>query len=581
MLNIGLASQQSKWVGEINKLKGANVDTFAVSDFVLTSGFRHPHHNYEHTPSTAPLSPHMYGYALDVRGKTDAQDKPLDIDGDKKNTDAARNDMAEAAKPNTGARYTNIYSSKHVHADWAPSNWASRTNTSSAAKSYKLPPAGTDTRAVVKKPDEKKAAKLLPCGHEKGSPGTHVKTYHRACGHTDWYCLGAAGHNYNRCPKDSAGQICTTTKYPGYYMPCDTSHDHQYPTAADKIKRGACGHVYDHGSSSAYSHRPVDCPKQNGVSCQYDFYYACRVEHAHAYTSDPVNPKPSDPKPSDPKPSDPKPQVVKCANNNRLSGKCSYNRVVSGSDAYEHRTTCAAGHTYWSCNVTAVKAHSGHKAPTTPTTPTMPTTPTTPNAPTKPTPVSVSYHACGVHPTTTRGDHSLQASCSRDSSCIATSFYYCQHGSHTYPSVPKPTPKPPPAVKCPANSWTNCGGTSSHATKCKAGHTYYTCNPSAVSSHSGHKKPTPKPPAVKCPANSWTNCGGTSSHATKCKAGHSYYSCNPSAVNAHKWHRKAGVKCPAHAWTNCNGSRSHQTTCGHGHKYYTCNPAARRAHGWH
>ena len=88
-------------------------------------------------------------------------------------------------------------------------------------------------------------------------------------------------------------------------------------------------------------------------------------------------------------------------------------------------------------------------------------------------------------------------------------------------------------------------------------------------------------PPVRCPANRWTNCNGTSSHATTCKAGHTYYTCNPQAVNAHKWHRKAGVKCPAHAWTNCNGATSHAKTCGRGHKYYTCNPAARRAHGWH
>ena len=201
------------------------------------------------------------------------------------------------------------------------------------------------------KDDEDSSATLLSCGHEKGSPGSHVKVYWRACGHTDWHCLGPTGHNYNRCPKDTDGQTCTgNAKYPGFYLPCDTSHAHQYPTSADKIKRGACGHVYDHGSSAAYSHRQIDCRKQNGVSCQYSFYYACRVEHAHAYTSDP------DP----PVTPDPKPQVVKCANNYRGAGKCSYGRVVSGSDAYEHQTTCGAGHKYWSCNATAVSAHSGH-----------------------------------------------------------------------------------------------------------------------------------------------------------------------------------------------------------------------------
>ena len=42
---------------------------------------------------------------------------------------------------------------------------------------------------------------LLPCGHKKGSPGSHKKSYWRACGHTDWHCLGPLRHNYNRCPK--------------------------------------------------------------------------------------------------------------------------------------------------------------------------------------------------------------------------------------------------------------------------------------------------------------------------------------------------------------------------------------------
>ena len=43
--------------------------------------------------------------------------------------------------------------------------------------------------------------------------------------------------------------------------------------------------------------------------------------------------------------------------------------------------------------------------------------------------------ACGVHSSGTSGDHSLQASCSTDSSCISTNFYLCSH-SHSYPSTP-------------------------------------------------------------------------------------------------------------------------------------------------
>ena len=189
---------------------------------------------------------------------------------------------------------------------------------------------------------------------------------------------------------------------------------------------------------------------------------------------------------------------------------------------------------------------------------------TAPSAPSSP----VSYHPCGVHETTVSGDHSLQASCSRDSRCNAQNFYYCQHSSHTYPAPP-----PPPRVVCPANSWTSCGGTVSHATTCGQGHTYYTCNPDAVSYHSGHVA------GVVCPANQWTNCGGTSSHATTCGQGHTYYTCNPDAVSAHSGHKK--VVCPANGWTNCKGTVSHATTCGRGHTYYTCNPDAVSAHSWH
>ena len=80
MLNIGLGTKLSNWVAEINKLKAASVDAFAVGDFLVTSGYRNPHHNFDHSGSTALLSSHMYGYALDVRGKSDVQRRILKLD---------------------------------------------------------------------------------------------------------------------------------------------------------------------------------------------------------------------------------------------------------------------------------------------------------------------------------------------------------------------------------------------------------------------------------------------------------------------------------------------------------------------
>ena len=134
-----------------------------------------------------------------------------------------------------------------------------------------------------------------------------------------------------------------------------------------------------------------------------------------------------------------------------------------------------------------------------------------------------SYHACGVHETSVSGDHSLQSSCSSSNangSCTVTSFYACDNHTHSYPS-------PPPTTLCPANAWTNCGSTTSHAKECGVGHVYYTCNPEAVSAHESH---------TGCPANGWTNCGGWSSHGKECGRGHLYYTCNPAAVRAHSWH---------------------------------------------
>ena len=186
---------------------------------------------------------------------------------------------------------------------------------------------------------------LLPCGHEKGSPGSHKKTYHRRCGHTDWHCLGAGDHNYVACPRDTDGGRCRADRqFPGYHLPCDTSHVHQYPS--DLIKKQPCGHTYDPGSSSAYSHRLITCPTQNGKSCSYGSYYACSP-HTHAYPSDPP-PKektdptptdstpptptpPTDSTPTDSTPTDPPPQTVTCANSYQGSGACIYNRVVSAA----------------------------------------------------------------------------------------------------------------------------------------------------------------------------------------------------------------------------------------------------------
>lgn len=478
---------------------------------------------------------------------------------------------------------------------------------------------------------------LRPCGHPLTASGNHRVTRFSSCGHYGYVC--DTSHQSTRCPPGPNGETCSVSG--GSYLPCSAaSHTHTYPkgstptqqprdtqtprqtqqpresqqptrqtpketqtpreTQQPTVAYHPCG---VHAATQHGDHTlQASCSETNsrGDRCTDTSFYQC--QHAsHTYPA-PVSTRPCG-HPTTRRGSHY--WVTTCAYYNRAGDRCTnasgYYRcqphtheyptrtpppVVCPADAWtncggtvSHATTCPAEHSYYSCNPAAVRAHAGHKSTSTnngngnnngnDNAGGDSGSENTPNAPTQTQPTT---RLCG-HSTAASGDHSRQASCSRDSRCTATNFYYCQHASHTYPAPP---PDPDPVV-CPAHSWTNCRGTVSHATTCRAEHTYYSCNAKAVRAHSGHTAPAP----IRCPANSWTNCGGTSSHATTCRAGHTYYSCNRKAVKAHKWHRKAGVNCPAHAWTNCNGSSSHQTTCGRGHKYYTCNADAQRAHRWH
>ena len=151
---------------------------------------------------------------------------------------------------------------------------------------------------------------------------------------------------------------------------------------------------------------------------------------------------------------------------------------------------------------------------------------TAPPAPSKPTPT---YHACGIHRSSVSGDHSLQASCSTDSNCIATNFYQCMHLVHKYatppprtstdpPRRPKPDPPPPkPKSACPADSWSKCGGSSSHAATCSAGHSYYTC-----ASQAWHKDRT----CSRC-SQTYQDCTNSS-----------------SACQGSKWHTDKAIQTP-------------------------------------
>ena len=180
-----------------------------------------------------------------------------------------------------------------------------------------------------------------------------------------------------------------------------------------------------------------------------------------------------------------------------------------------------------------------------------------PDAPSAPEPTRLN---CG-HLSTAEGNHSYQASCtSQDSNgnyCTATSFYQCQHTSHTYPAPPTPTPTP--AVVCPANSWTNCGGTTSHAATCTDGHSYWTCG----TANAWHQDRT----CTRC-SQTYQNC---SNSATACQSSY--------------WHTETPqptlVACGAASWTGCTSqlpsATAHQVTCSGGHSYWTCGTA----NAWH
>ena len=268
---------------------------------------------------------------------------------------------------------------------------------------------------------------------------------------------------------------------------------------------GACGH--SHRINEKSQHASVTCSTTNakGDMCTGGSYYACQ-SHTHTYPAPTPTPSPT-PSPSPPENSNP-----------------NDNDNEEGEEEEEEEVPAA------------------------------------PPAP------PVSYHPCKIHPTTASGDHSYQASCtSQDSngnSCTATSFYQCQHSSHTYPA-PTPTPTPPTTVACGAASWTGCttdvSSSTEHQVSCSGGHSYWTCGTSTA----WHQDRT----CTRC-SQTYQNCGNS---ATACQSS--------------KWHTETPqvvlVACGAASWTGCTSqltsSTEHQVSCAGGHSYWTCGTA----NAWH
>ena len=267
---------------------------------------------------------------------------------------------------------------------------------------------------------------------------------------------------------------------------------------------GACGHSYRINEKSQHASVTCTTTNANGDRCNGGSYYACQ-SHTHTYPA----PTPSTPTPT------PSPPENSNPNDNENEEEETEEEV-----------------------------------------------PTAPPAPT------ISYHPCGQHPTTASGVHSLQASCSETNSrgdrCTATSFYQCQHSSHTYPApTPTPTPTPPTTVTCGAASWTGCtadvSSSTEHNVSCRANHSYWTCG----TSNAWHASRT----CTRC-GNTYSNCDNS---ATACQSS--------------KWHTETPqvvlVACGAASWTGCTSqltsSTAHQVSCSSGHSYWTCGTAV----AWH
>ncbi|MDE0465967.1 MAG: hypothetical protein OYL97_02830 [Candidatus Poribacteria bacterium] len=362
----------------------------------------------------------------------------------------------------------------------------------------------------------------LDCGHLLSASGDHtlqascsvtnnrgqrctVTNFYACQSHTHTYPPGilptkvcGSGHTYvplipyfQRLHKDRMCLRCGQTyqNCTNTATACQNRRKHTQKAAARMD--GACGHTYRINARA--QHALVTCSVENsaGDTCTGGSYYACQ-SHTHTYPASTPAPTPT---PSPPENSNP--------NNND-------NEEEEEGEAEEE-------------------------------------VPAAPPAPT------VSYHPCGQHLTTVSGDHSLQASCSTDATCIATSFYQCQHSSHTYPA---PTPTPTPTVVCPADSWTSCGGTTSHASTCSGGHSYYTC-----ASQAWHQDRT----CTRC-SQTYQNCGNS---ASACQSNH--------------WHTdQALVACGGKSWTGCTARLSsksaHRVSCtnGCGNDYWTCGSWASR-----
>ena len=353
--------------------------------------------------------------------------------------------------------------------------------------------------------------------HTHSYPSPPSVSYH-ICGiHTT--NIGGS-HRWVTCPTNSSGQNCSS----GGYYACQ-SHTHSYPSPPPSVTYERCG-IHTTGTSG--SHSWVTCPtNSSGQNCSSGGYYACQ-SHTHSY------------------PSPPAPAVV-----------CPANSWTGCRGTVSHATTCAAGHTYYSCNASAAASHSQHEAPTRP---------------------------CG-HLQSSSGNHS-RVSCPTNSSgqnCSSGYSYACQSHTHSYPSSETNSSENTstvPTIYC-SGCWQVVNSASEHETTCGQGHTYYGCNSYYVGQHSGHNSSGNNSSGNNSSSNNSSGNNSSSNNSSGNNTSGNNSSSNNSSGNNSSGNNTSAVVCPANRWTGCGGTSSHATTCGRGHTYYTCNSNAVAAHGWH
>lgn len=311
MMNVGLDNNFQNWIDAMNERErigktdenGNPLSMLTKADFTLNSGYRHPHHNFDHAGSTALMSSHMYGFALDVDGR--------DLDGKTGSDQTKMVNAAYAANPR--ARFSAKYSGKtHVHADWAPTTWPNRT--SAAAPTFSLPPAGPDTVACDKKTENNCSVMV------SSSTEHYVTCLNSQCGDSYWSCdsddydehrvrtctwerlplgevCGGSWHSCQYTPERISGTnlsirspLCPTD--PNDTRHCAERNSDTAPSGGDNPNTGgnapitpamhACG---THTTSVSGNHSlQASCSETDsyGQGCTVTSFYACQT-HTHQY----------------------------------------------------------------------------------------------------------------------------------------------------------------------------------------------------------------------------------------------------------------------------------------------------------